>query len=110
MMVSIQTTIAHTPKYAAWMASRRELRRTAGERHASLLEAVDAVGDGKRLDDVLLDDDQAGPLGLDRRQLRVDVADDDRREAKADLVAEEDARIGHQRPADGAHLLLAAGQ
>ena len=41
---------------------------------------------------------------------RVDVADDDRREAEADLVAEQKPRIGHQRAADRGHLLLAAGQ
>ena len=67
----------------------RQLGRPAGQRHAALLEAVDAVGDRQRLHDVLLDEDDAGALRLDRRQRRVDVADDDRREAEADLVAEE---------------------
>ena len=50
------------------------------------------------------------PLCLDARQRLVDVADDDRREAEADLVAEQHARVRHQRAADRGHLLLAAGQ
>ena len=41
-----------------------ELGRAAGERHASLLEAVDAVGDGERLHDVLLDDDDCRAFRL----------------------------------------------
>ena len=36
----------------------RQLGRPAGQRHAALLEAVDAVGDRQRLHDVLLDDDE----------------------------------------------------
>ena len=87
-----------------------QLGGAAGERHPALLEAIDAVGDRHRLDDVLLDDDQAGAVGLDRRQGGVDVANDDRREAETELVAEEQPRAGHQRAADGAHLLLAAGK
>ena len=49
-------------------------------------------------------------LGNDRRDARVDVADHDRSEAEADLVAQQQRRIRHQRAADGDHLLLAAGQ
>ncbi len=52
----------------------------------------------------------AVPSARMRRQRRVDVADDDRRQAEADLVAEQQPRVGHQRPADRHHLLLAAGQ
>ena len=40
----------------------------------------------------------------------VDLVDDARREAEADLVAEQQARIGEQRPAERDHLLLAARQ
>ena len=50
------------------------------------------------------------PSALIVRQRGVDVADDDRREAEADLVAQEQARVGHQRAADRGHLLLAAGE
>ena len=48
---------------------------------------------------------------------RVDVADDvedlldqDRRQAHRRLVQQQHARLGHQRAADGEHLLLAAGE
>ena len=54
--------------------------------------------------------DYAGALRLDLRQRRVDVGNDDWRQPKADLVAEQDARVGHQGAADGGHLLLTAGQ
>ena len=50
------------------------------------------------------------PSRLMRRQRVVDVADDDRREAEAELVAEQQPRVGHQRAADRDHLLLAAGE
>ncbi len=63
-----------------------------------------------RLHDVLLDEDDAGAAGLDARQRLVDVADHDRREAEADLVAQQQARVRHQRAADRGHLLLAAGE
>ena len=36
--------------------------------------------------------------------------DQDRREAQRRLVEEQHPRLGHQRPADGEHLLLAARQ
>ena len=36
--------------------------------------------------------------------------DEDRREAERRLVEQEHPRLGHQRPPDREHLLLAAGQ
>ena len=87
-----------------------ELGRPAGERHAALLEAVDPVRHLQRLHDVLLYQDHAGALLLDPRQRGVDAADDDGGEPKADLVAQEHARVGHERAPDGRHLLLAARQ
>ena len=39
-----------------------------------------------------------------------DVLDQVRREAHGGLVQQQDARLGHQRPAHGQHLLLAARQ
>ena len=91
-------------------ASRVRSLRPAGQRHPSLLETIDAIGDRHRLDDVLLDQDHAGALRLDVRQRGVDVADDDGREAEAELVAQEDTRVGHQARPIGDHLLLPAGQ
>ena len=43
----------------------RQLLRGAGERQAAFLEAVDAIGDFHRLDDVLLDEHDAGAFRLD---------------------------------------------
>jgi hypothetical protein len=65
----------------------RQFLWSTGERHAALAEAVDPVGDLERLDDVLLDDDDAGALTLDGRQRGIDVADDHWREAQRYLVA-----------------------
>ena len=50
----------------------------------------------------------AAPPSRMRGQGRVDVADHDRREAEADLVAEQQFGVRHQRAADRDHLLLAA--
>jgi hypothetical protein len=60
--------------------------------------------------EVLFDQDHAGAARLDVRERGIDVANDDRREAKAELVAKKDARIRHQAAADRDHLLLPAGQ
>ena len=86
------------------------VRAQPGQRHAALRKAVDAVRHLHRLDDVLLDHDDRGALRLDRRKRGIDVADDHRREAERDLVAEQQLRVGHQRAADRHHLLLAARQ
>ena len=48
------------------------------------------------------------PSRGDRVEAGIDVADDDRRQAERQLVAQEETRIGHQRTADRRHLLLAA--
>ena len=60
--------------------------------------------------EVLLDQYHAGAPLFDVCERRIDVADDDRREAKAEFVAEKDARVRHQAASDGDHLLLTAGQ
>jgi len=56
------------------MASRESCEGRAGQRHASLLEAIDAVGDRHRLGDILFDDDEADAALLDPRQRGVKVA------------------------------------
>ena len=100
----------HTPKYAAEMLSRVSSRCLALQRDAAFLQAIDLARGLERLRDVLLDHDQRQALRHDRRQPRVDVAHHDRRQSEADLVAQQQARVRHQRARDGAHLLLAAGQ
>src|SRR6266436_9152050 len=86
----------------------RQRRGRAGERDAALLQAIDVVCRLERLHDVLLDDDQRAAFGDDRGQAGVDLAHHDGRETEADLVAEEEFRIGHERAPERDHLLLAA--
>src|SRR5438309_3359532 len=76
------------------------------QRDAALLQAIDVARGLQRLHDVLLDDDKRQALGGNRRNAGVDVADHDRREAQADLVAQQEPRVRHQRAADRDHLLL----
>ena len=92
------------------MASRVSSCRPAGEAHAAFLKTIGPVGDRHGVDKVLLDQDHAGAALFDVGERRIDVADDDRREAETEFVAEQDARVRHQASADGDHLLLAAGQ
>ena len=95
---------------------RREWRRASApvgrpaEAHPPFLKTIGAIGDRHGVDEILLDQDHAGAARLDVGKRGIDVADDDRREAEAELVAEQDARVRHQAAADGDHLLLAAGQ
>ena len=64
-MVSIQPSCS-CPEIGGVDLLAVELGRPAGERHAALLEAVDAVGDLQRLHDVLLDQITLVPLALMR--------------------------------------------
>ena len=50
------------------------------------------------------------PSALIVGKLCIDVADDDRGEAEADFVAQEQPWAGDEGAADGAHLLLASGE
>ena len=52
----------HMPEIGGVDGVAGQLAGTARQRHPAFLEAIDAVGDGERLDDVLLDDDEARPL------------------------------------------------
>ena len=92
------------------MASRRQVLRPAAEAHPPLLKTIGAVGNRHGVDEILLDQYYAGAARLDFGERGVDVADDDRRETETKFVAQQDARVRHQAPADGDHLLLAAGQ
>ncbi len=80
------------------------------ERDPALEQAVEAVRNAKRARNVLLDDQDADPAFLDRRNELVEGIDDERRETEADLVAQQELRVGEQRTAKCHHLLLAAGQ
>ena len=50
------------------------------------------------------------PSALSRRMVAEDLLHDHRREPHGRLVEQHHLRPGHERPADGEHLLLAAGE
>ena len=50
------------------------------------------------------------PARLISRTVSKIVAHQERGEAQRRLVEQQQLRVGHQRPADGQHLLLAAGE
>jgi hypothetical protein len=59
---------------------------------------------------VLLDEQNGDAAAVDVEEAPVHVLHDDRSEALRHLVGEDEPGRGHQRAADGEHLLLAAGQ
>ena len=69
-----------------------------------------AGSDPQGLADVLLDEQHGQAGGQDLRQHAVDALDHHRRQAERQLVEQQHAGVGHERPADGHRLLLAAGQ
>src|SRR5205814_2407019 len=83
-------------------------RRIALPHHAALLEDEVAVGEGGDRLDVLVDEEDRQSLGAQAPQAAPDLLTDERREAFGRLVEDEKQRIGHERAADGQHLLLAA--
>src|SRR5580704_19698569 len=75
-------------------------RWPAGQRHPALLQTIKAVAMPQCARHVLLDDHDAGAVGADQRNSPVDLLDDDWRQTEADLIAQQDRRIRHQRAAD----------
>ena len=88
---------------------RAQRLRVVRERDRAGLEHVAAAGDVERHQGVLLDEQDRGALLVDLDDDLEDPLDEDRREAHRRLVEEQERRVGHQGPADRAHLLLAAG-
>src|SRR5437660_6432540 len=87
-----------------------ECRGRALEDEPATLEDAGSVRDGERLADVLLDEQYGDAVAVDRLHDLEDPAYEQRSEAERGLVEHEQPRPGHQGPADGAHLLLAAGE
>src|ERR1700728_5361406 len=83
-----------------------EILGQRAERQAALLEAIETCRGVKRAIDILLDQYDGGAFRGDGAEALVDVADDDRRQAKRQLVAQKQPRIGQQGAADRHHLLL----
>src|ERR1700679_719124 len=74
------------------------IRWPARQRHMSFLQAVEAIGASQSPGDVLLDDDHAGAVVANAGNHLIDIFNDDRREAEADFVAQQNRRVRHQRP------------
>ena len=87
-----------------------ELACVTGQGHLADVEDVGQVGDAEGHGRVLLHQQHRRALPVDLGDDLADLADDARREAERRLVEQQQLRAGHQRPADGQHLLLAAGQ
>ena len=90
---------------------RAQVLRLALQHDLAVGEDVAAVGDRQRELDVLLDEDDAAAallrvLADDRQQ----ALDDHRRQAEAQLVEQQKPGVAGERPPDGEHLLLAAGE
>src|SRR5215469_1958797 len=79
------------------------------QHHAPRLNDITAVCDAQCHARVLLDEKDRGALTVDVLDDAKDRLDQDRRQPHRRLVEQQQARPRHQRPADGEHLLLAAG-
>src|SRR5262249_20327536 len=80
------------------------------EHHATRVDDDDIVGEVEGELDVLLDQHDRLPLGLELRDGAADLGHQLRREPFGGLVHQQHARVAHERAADREHLLLAAGQ
>src|SRR5215831_13144375 len=67
-----------------------------------------AVGDGGDGGEILVDDDGGDAALADAADDRPDLAGDKRGQPLRRLVEKETKGVGHERAADGEHLLLAA--
>src|SRR5215510_13046036 len=88
--------------------NRRERRRGAVPDHPATLDQVMAIGDANQRVDILVDHQDRQALRLEPGEALPDLSADERRQAFGRLVENEQPRVGHQRPADHQHLLLAA--
>src|SRR5581483_10181502 len=81
-----------------------------GKVHPSAEQAIEAVGDGERAGNVLLDQEDGDAAIADRWDDLIERGDRHRRQAETDLVAKKQAWIGEQGASERRHLLLAARQ
>ncbi|MNV92028.1 hypothetical protein D3C71_1865780 [compost metagenome] len=82
----------------------------AGQRHGAVFQHVAVLRDLQRLAHVLLHQEQGQAVGVDGAQRTEDLLHDDGRKTHRRFVQQQQARLGHQGPADGQHLLFAARQ
>src|SRR5882762_6206310 len=86
----------------------REVGRAAAPDHPAFLQHIVYFRDASQRLHVLVDDENRQPFGLQPLDRAVDLRPYQRRETLGRFVEDQQPRIGHQRPADGEHLLLAA--
>src|SRR6266568_150754 len=87
-----------------------QVARRALEHDAARLEHVAAAGDGQGHRGILLDEQDGHALLVDGQDRLEDLLDKDRRQSHGGLVEQQEPGAGHERAADGKHLLLAAGE
>src|SRR5713226_6427356 len=85
-----------------------DLVRRAGEHHPPGVDDHHVVGEVERELDVLLDQHDRLPFGLELGDGATDLGDELRRQPLRGLVHQQHARIAHERAADRELLLLAA--
>src|SRR5262245_46893640 len=86
-----------------------QLRAAAFQNHAAVLEHVTTTRERQGLARVLLHQQHGGAEAIDLADDAEDLLHHDGRQAQRRLVEHEHAGARHERPADGQHLLLAAG-
>src|SRR3984885_7753013 len=86
------------------------VRGYPSERYAAFEKTVESVGDCERAGRVLFDDDHRDAARFDRGNDRIEIVDHYWRQAEADFIAQQNARIGEKATAERHHLLFAAGQ
>src|SRR3954466_5035112 len=89
---------------------RQQVLRRPLQLHVARLDHVPALGDLERLLQVLLDEEYGDARAVQRPDDAEHLIDEDGGEPERRLVEHEELRLAHHRPADGAHLLLAARQ
>ena len=88
----------------------QQLRAGAGHGDVSRLQHVGQVRDLQRHVGVLLDQQHGDALAVDLPDDGEDVLHHQGRKAQGGLIQHHQLGAGHQRPAHGQHLLLAAGE
>src|SRR5688572_4080738 len=87
-----------------------KLARSALPRHAPALDDGMAVGELHQALDVLVDDEHGLSRGAQALEALPDLLAHQRRQALGRFVKDQQMRVRHEGPADGEHLLLAAGE
>ena len=110
----------HVRRSSGWAGAQAEISlrhllsgeraRRSLDRDGALEHADRAARRGHRTLEILLDQDHGDAQRFQSFQSSVNAVDDERREAKRNLIEQDEFGVHHQRAADRGRLLLAAGQ